>query len=333
VNLYPSAIKDDLCLLLSQKLLYIRFGKVKGAIEDGGDIYDRKTLAALRRRGFEVDTIEIERRRQFAFPTWATFIPQSVHARVAAARQQGYRIICSHEALFGAVCGIPIDLLIVHNYFPAFSFARHKLIEIYYRTGARQYLSPFFRSARHILFLSERDRRHAVLQHSGIADKSFVLFPPPSEIALHKRRMDILHVSGTENWLPKRLCRLSITELSEIRMNGFQLCDFGTATNPAFGLITDRFVVGFKLKLMQMIYSRDIIASRCDVSEDMHSIAPDYPFFAQVGSVAEALEYFRSVTLSYSPEEIDGKYESIFEKQNILSWDLMAARLVEVIYS
>jgi len=328
---YRGVGQDDQLEVDCPSVLFVCFGKLSGSKEDGGDIYDRKTLAALRRHGLNVEAVEVERQRHVGLPMWATPVPPAVRARIASAHHKGRQIICSHEALFSAVKNIPTSVLIVHNYFPAFSFPGQRLLEGYYRTGARRHFSEYFCGAGSVVFLSARDYRHAVEDFPGIASKAQILPPPPFAAPLLERRLDLVHVSGSEDWLPKRLSRLSASERAAIHDHGLVICDFGSEINPAFGLINDRFVVGFKLKLMQMIYSRDVIASLSDVSEDLHSVADNYPFFQQVGSISEALDYFGIITRGYSAKEIELRFESTHSNWKTFSWDHMALRLARLL--
>jgi len=328
---YRDVGQDDQPAVDSRSVLFICFGRTAGSKEDGGDIYDRKTLAALRRHGLNVEAVEVERQRHVGLPMWATPVPPAVRARIASAHHNGRQIICSHEALFSAVKGISASVLIVHNYFPAFSFPGRRLLECYYRTGARGHFSEHFRGAGNVVFLSARDYRRAAAAFPGISSKSQILPPPPFMAPLLERRLDLVHISGSEDWLPKRLSRLSASERAAIHDHGLVICDFGSEINPAFGLINDRFVVGFKLKLMQMIYSRDVIASLSDVSEDLHSVADNYPFFKQVGSIREALDYFGAITRRYSAKELEHHFESTHCEWNMFSWDNMASRLASLL--
>ncbi len=116
-----------------------------------------------------------------------------------------------------------------------------------------------------------------------------------------------------------------------IRSYGYLVSDFGEVISPAFGLITDRFSVGFKLKLMQMIYSRDVIASLCDLDEDVFSVAPGYPFFRRVGTVSEAVDYFQSISKDLSADAVDRSFAAASDAWNIFSWDEMARSLIGIL--
>jgi hypothetical protein len=154
--------------------------------------------------------------------------------------------------------------------------------------------------------------------------------PPPHRAPLLARRTDLIHVSGSENWLPKRLSRLTKAEIAEMNARGFAIQDFGVNMTPAFGLITDRFAVGFKLKLMQMIYCKDIIASMSDIEEDLRYISPSYPFYRKVGGVSDALDYFEHVASSNCLADIDAACDLAI-RDCIISWDQMATLLLSYV--
>ena len=308
------------------RILYVRFAREGSGAEDGADIFDRKVIDALRRAGCDVKTIEISRHRSLGLPFWAQTGPRGAGQGSDARGDVSQRIVCSHESLFGLVSSSAVDMLIVHNYFPAFEFPKQRVLQFYYRAGARQYFARSFIRAKHVVFLSARDRAYAIKDFPGLASKAHFFPPPPYPARLLERRTDVVHVSGTANWLPKRLSRLTEAESREFLSRGFLPSDFGAAIHPAFGLIQDRFVVGFKLKLMQMVYSRDVIASMCNLDQDLRSVAPRYPFYRQVPTVGDALRYFQEVARKLPISDIDAAFESSGPHQ-IPSWSDLGIQL------
>lgn len=315
---------------MSEKLLYVCFLSESPGNEDGGEIYDRKTIAALQRCGAEVEVLSVPRRKKPGIPTWVSRCPPDAARVIENGRERGQRIILSHEGLFEVDCGISVDLLIVHNYFPAFHFATRRLLTAYYRLGAKRYFSKHFQRARRIVFLSHNDLTAANKDFPYIGKKSVVLSPPPFESNRLERNMSVIHMSGTDDWLPKRLSRLSAAEYELIRLAGFTIRDFAAEECPAFGFINDQFSVGFKLKLMQMIHSRDVIAARCSIADEIENIAPGYPFYREVDSVSAAIGYFRSVAEQYSSAEIDAEFDIRLHALHIASWDDMSSRLADL---
>jgi len=112
-----------------------------------------------------------------------------------------------------------------------------------------------------------------------------------------------------------------------IRSRYYSVGDFGNAPNRAFGIITDRFSIGFKLKLMQMIYSRDVIASFTDLDEDVRQVAPDYPFYRKVGSVSEALDSFDSFGGTVPEEPLE---KAVAHLDNY-TWEYVAGQVLSAL--
>lgn len=287
--------------------------------DDGGAIFDRKTVTALRHGGADVEEIPVMRRRAVRVPTWAGRIDTS-RLRVASDEAACCKIL-SHEATFALAHEIKADALIVHNYFSRFRFPGRRDLELYYRLGAQRYYGRAFDRAVTLFFLSYRERDLAEDDFPQIRGRTTVIPPPPAPMSLSPRRTDVVHISGSEGWLPKRLSRLSDDELERFARSGFAVEDFGPRPSPAFGLITDRFTVGFKLKLMQMIACRDIIASRADIADEMEQIAPGYPFWRHVASAGEALEFFGDIRDRFAVEEIDVAFNEATPHFQVPSWN------------
>ena len=301
--------------------MHIHFYHVDGLgrdADDGGAIFDRKTVAALRQSGAAVDELPVLRRRALRLPTWAGRIETS-RLRIPTDETGGHTIL-SHEATFDLARVVNADALIVHNYFPRFRFPDRKDLELYYRLGALDHYRRAFDRTPRLFFLSHREREAAEDDFPGIRGRTIVVPPPPAPAVPSARRMGIVHVSGSEGWLPKRLSRLTDDQIARFAKAGFVIGDFDPDPSSAFGLINDRFTVGFKLKLMQMIACRDIIASCADIADEMERIAPGYPFWRQGASVDEALEYFRDIRDRLTVEEIDAAFDEAAPRWRIPSW-------------
>lgn len=299
----------------------IHFYQVDGLGRDSGDggaIFDYKTVEAIRGRGIDVEAVGVFRRRALRLPPWAGRVDEGM-LRIPA-RGVGTRTILSHEATFDLAPVVEADALIVHNYFPAFSFPGRKDLEGYYRLGARDYYRRAFDLVRHVFFLSYRERALAEQDFPVIKGRTTVIPPPPAPLELSGRRMNVVHLSGSDSWLPKRLSRLTGRDAENFTKADFAIRDFGPQPASAFGLINDRFTVGFKLKLMQMIACRDVIASCADIAEELEVIAPGYPFWRRVGSVSDALEYFCDIRDRLSAEEIDAAFDAVLPGWRLPAW-------------
>lgn len=312
--------------------MHIHFYQVDGLgreSSDGGAIFDRKTIEAIRDCGVEVEPVGVFRHRALRLPFWAGRIDQErLQCPVPGAES---RTILSHEATFGLAPVAKADALIVHNYFPAFSFPGRRDLEAYYRLGARDYYRRAFDFVRHVFFLSYRECDLAEGDFPAIRGRTTVIPPPPAPLTASERRMDVVHLSGSEGWLPKRLSRLTGRDTANFAKAGFAICDFGPQPASAFGLINDRFTVGFKLKLMQMIACRDIIASCADIAGEIEMIAPGYPFWRRVGSVDDALEYFCDVRGRFSASEIDAAFDTVLPGWRLPAWSDHGKVIVDVV--
>lgn len=303
-----------------------------GGTADGAQIYDRKLVIALQEVGVDVETIHLNRRRSFSPPFWQGWeSDQKLRSRLEAARRESAKVVISHENYFGLAHGMAVDGLIVHNYLPCFTFPRKPWLESYYHFGAQAFFRRAFDNAATLVFLSHRDHRHAVADFPDIAVRSHVIPPPARETKLRPRRVDLIHVSGSEGWLPKRLSRLTREEANTIARAGFSVSDFGERPYPAFGLITDRFSVGFKLKLMQMLHIGDAIASLADVREEIEALAPGYPFWREVSSVGEAVEWFRSLRDDLGVDLLDQRMAEAQASFRLPNWAETGQKVADIL--
>ena len=299
--------------------------------EDGAQILDKKLIAAMREDGVKVEQVSMNRRRGMQLPFWRSAYFSDIELKsIRTAKNAGARLVVSHEAFFGLSEYFPVDALIVHNYMPGFSFPSHRWLEPYYKAGSHTFMGRAFEAAKLIIFVSYRDHALAILNFPEIAGRAHVLPPPPKTIALGPRRSDVIHVSGSEQWLPKRMSRLKDMDVALLNRAGFSLLDFEDAPNPAFGIITDSFLVGFKLKLMQMINCKDVIASMVDLREEIDAIAPGYPHWCQVQSVGEAADWFLEIREVLTLSRVDSDFAESSPGWVTLNWLRTGRSLVEL---
>lgn len=316
------------------RLVYVCGRIESGADRDGAQIFDNGLLRSLDRLKIDVQEIGLDRSRSGKLPFWRSSLHQNnLLNQIANAKQEDMKLVVSHEAYFELAFGAKVDVLIVHNYMPGFSFPGLRPLEHYYQLGSVRYFESAFKGARNIVFLSHRDLKNALGNHPHIEGRSCVIQPPPKSVDLGRRRVDLVHVSGSGAWLPKRLSRLSSRSRQQFTEKGFELADFGSEPTPAFGLIHDRFVVGFKLKLMQMMYSRDVIASTVDLSDEIEAIVGKYPFWRHVSRITDAIDWFESVKKRMSADEIDEVFDEYPIERILPHWDdagAVIARLLSV---
>ncbi len=120
-------------------------------------------------------------------------------------------------------------------------------------------------------------------------------------------------------------------DLRELSAAGYRLRDLDAPVAPSFALINDRFEVGFKLKLAQMLHSRDVIASFSDLHDEVETICPANPFYRQVASVKQAISFFREIAETFGPDEIDAYYARLEAESFLPSWQDFTTRLIDLI--
>ena len=81
----------------------------------------------------------------------------------------------------------------------------------------------------------------------------------------------MLKIIGTYKWLPKKLSKLNINELNILSRKFKIIYDELNESNCS--LIEDNFTVGFKLKLMQMLFNGDIVFSRVDLKSEIENLS------------------------------------------------------------
>ena len=280
------------------KIAYVRPERVDVDAVDGGDIYHRKLLGQLRRHAETVDEVFVPAgRRRNRLPLWSQRIPPETHERIDALAGAGYAIIVSHEnilslASHSAARGCP-TFLVIQNYFPRFRFAGRPLLSLAYRLGARRYYESAFAVSRGAVFVGTNDFEAAASRHAHAPERAvrFLLaqIPPAPMTVDFAFDATLMHTAGSDAWLPKRLSRLSDAERETLsaRMTTGEYADHPRS---GFTLITDRFDVGFKLKLMQALHVGDFILSRVDLGNEIRAISPDYRWFRTYETFEEMLD-------------------------------------------
>ena len=313
------------------KILFVRCVNRNPDVVDGGIIADDRLLAQFAHQGVDVEVANVVRKRPGSLPLWASAIDPATLRRVAKARRSGRRIVLSHEGLFRIAHHGPVDALIVHNYFTHFIFRGRPLVERYFRCGSAAFYRKAFAATRSVFFVSHRERMLALKDCPTLSGRSDICTLPPRPTPRFERSDTVLHMSGNEAWMPKRLSRLTKRDLLKLAAADYRISDFDTPVTPGCALINDRFIVGFKLRLAQMLHSRDVIASFCDLQDEVENICPGNPFYRQVATVEEAIAFFQQVAQTHGPDEIDAYYARMEAASFLPSWRDYATRLIELI--
>ena len=311
------------------KILFVRFANRNEL--DGHNILDNRLLDQLLAEGIEVEVISCPQRKSLRLPLWASAINSATVNRVVEARRSGIKIVVSHEGLFQITQHSPVDALIVHNYFKRFVFRDRPLVERYFSSGSSAFYRMAFDAARCVFFISHREHRLALADFPALSGRSDICIPPPRPTPRLQRSDEVLHLSGTDGWHPKKLSRLTQDDLRKLTSAGYQIRDLDAPVAPGFAIINDRFEVGFKLKLAQMLHSRDVIASFADLYDEIENICPGNPFYRQAETVEEAISFFREIAEVHRPDEIDSYFASLESEDFLPNWRDFATALINLI--
>jgi hypothetical protein len=328
----------------------------------GDEIFDRKTIAALRASGHSVDRFHpspVERPRAVmnliaGLPHYRTRFTSESNRSAIRRLHQGYDMtVCSWEP-FDALCrGLsPPCTLILHNVtsrslpaiFPESRLAG--LAALRARKWERQCYRP--ENFATVAALSRRD-----LAYLRTLDNApdLLLLPPgmPACITLAHDAVLVneLVISGTFDWTPKRRDILAFARDYEavadrvmIRADGLPAeamqrlrplptpSAMDNASALRFGLIADRFEAGHKLKTMAYIAANQIVLSFADIGFDFAHI-PDHAFFIRkIDTVAEIAAH--AAALSSVPAALLRARFLAFQQAcaQSFTWDAVAATLL-----
>jgi len=292
----------------------------KNTSEGGGEaVFDRKIIEALRSENV-VDCLQLE--SVGAIKKIANVVSGFPHQRInyinaenvkaikSAARRASYdAIICSWESLDILAWKANIfPIMILHN------VTSDMLRRVFPKNVAGRLAAMqvalwerfLYRSTRFRAFavLSERDRE-VVLQRAPQA-KVVVLNPgAPGHRAfdLSGPLLPEIVISGTYDWYPKRrdLARFmaefieSKSTLRLIKRDDFRLTPSSVGTSPTgvrFGVVTDRFEAGFKLKILEYVADGCIVISYSEFPAELQRISDASLFLRRVGSMKEIMAVY-----------------------------------------
>lgn len=328
-------------------LLWI--GKETSGGTGGDDIYEIKAKKALVDAGRSLTNLAVPKvsrwRRIFNFLTGKPYYRElyfqpGIAAKLTQMAPQFDSVVISWEPMdIYALCGSGQKTLILHNVtsdavkqiFPDRLFA--KLLSYYARAWeTRIYNSEKVRS---IVVLSQRDR-DIVLE---IAPKKLVLVAPPGAPpatdlnAAAELRCDLV-ISGTFDWFPKKRDMQKFDlEFAEAVLT-YPVLNDGAQINDGqvrFGVITDRFAAGHKLKTMFYIANNCLVLSYCDVSSDFEDLPFSSRFIRRVNTAAQLNSAIQSVKEQWN-DELRGAF-AIFKAACLarFSWKNTAATIDEAL--
>ncbi|PTY36324.1 hypothetical protein BGP77_03175 [Saccharospirillum sp. MSK14-1] len=315
------------------KILYVCF-EWEGS--DGGAIYDKKLVRALRDTGNEVVTYKISRQKlkRALFPVWVKKIPLEVLKEIRSLAGNYENICVSHEALLEVVIELKPTLFIVHNYFPVFEFKGNKFIEELYRFGAEGAFARAFNNCENVLFLSFREFNNVKNEVNSF--KAIYLPPGVSEKTKRAERSfeyNVIERYGTTEWLPKKISSLSSGEIKKLRSYGIVISK-GKEDFRSFMLIEDRFLSGFKLKLLDGLYNGDFVLSMADLDEEIKALGLPIVPYVYIPGFSSLIDFIKDDAfgrrhICYTHNEYS-KLKSYIEDK--FSWNSIAFSLVKEVY-
>lgn len=295
---------------------------------DGRSIFDARMIESLRilECNVIVDEVELGGRRYLPrLPLWSRKT-KSVFD-VGNEADADFTIV-SHELLTEVAERAAPDAFIIHNYLPAFESKSFPLLSLYYRWQSLRYLtrgisvsgSSFVLSAREQRLAAQRASLNFTLLHPGV---------PPVTKEVGRPAQNKFKRSGTSDWWPKKKSLLSDHEVLRNFIAAGMGVD-GVGEEQMFAVIEDKFVTGFKLKLLDFLFSGHYIISRVDIAEEIISLGCDlrgYYFWNEGELPIQALQAdFQNFVKSECPRD-RRKYLS-----RHFSWLKVAARLLDEIY-
>jgi hypothetical protein len=334
----------------------------------GEEVVDRKLKAGLIKLGHQIDTyhpLPISRAREALqlslgrMPYYRARFESAESLRVIRNLSSSYDVvIASWEPFDRLALESPLPtVLLLHNITSSAIrsvFPRNLLARYLARRAARWEARAYAANVHAIATLSVNDQRYV----AGLArgTQTEVLYTPPGmppvlPLADDARFVPEIVLSGTYGWFPKRrdvlaFARDYASAPVEQRVPVFAAGlpaeaeaaisprpPTGTESSHAirFGLITDRFESGHKLKTAYYIANNNIVLSYANVMKDFEQI-PDAAFFIRkVTDMASIMRHVAEVS-AVGPAELRARLAAFKQRcQECFAWDNSARVLSESI--
>ncbi|MAR89407.1 MAG: hypothetical protein CML06_00790 [Pseudomonadales bacterium] len=97
----------------------------------------------------------------------------------------------------------------------------------------------------------------------------------------------------------------------------------------SFAIIEDKFLTGFKLKLLEILFRGDVAATFCDLKEEVEwlGLSPRESLVQQVNSTQELVRWFvRARDSGIIPGDLEIQNQKEFLEQRY-SWDQVTRRI------
>jgi hypothetical protein len=295
------------------KILFVK--KLSTGILDGGDIYDIKLINGLKKLGNEVTEYTIKQGKKGVFPFWKWQISNHDIVSINSIQGDYDKTIISHENIADLSKHIECDLYIFHNLMS--KIRGTILLAMFYRIGSKYHERKAIRNSKEVLVLSFREFS---LLRSG---KPNYCPPGINESLIQDDDKSVIFLPSSSGWMLKKLSKLGVRETSHINKY-FEIKEDNKFSR--VGIIEDKFDCGFKLRLIQMLYSCDIIITKLDYKCEINALGC---------SSKNVFRYknFTNVNFDVLLDEID--YEVNYNNRKQLSsnynWNSIATNIVNIL--
>lgn len=304
------------------KLLYIC--KDFTSMNDGGQIYDSKFFNSLKENLISVDYFFVKVKKNISLPFWKHKIEDEEINNIKKIIKEYDKIIISHETLLDLAKEVKPDLFIIHNLFSIFK-SPNIFLNIIYRLMAKKAEKSILNYSKNILVLSYREKIH--LQNTY--KKINIIVEPPGLKSIKKPSkidLNVLKITGSKEWLPKKLSSLKEHEILKLKKN-FILCDKELVESNC-SLIEENFLAGFKLKLLEMIYNGDLIFSKVDLKNEIKNLGLRDDLFFLIKDIKEISDFDTNFDIKLLKEVREKNQKILFEQYQ---WIQITKRIMEKI--
>ena len=300
------------------KILYISKDFLKKS--DGAQIYDFKICEALKKNGYEVKNYFIKYKKTITIPFWKKKIDTYQINELLSLKKDFSITIISHEILSDLVDKIKPDLFIFHNVFSIFN-SPNIILNFYYNLFSKYQEKKVILNSKNILVLSVREKKYLSSLYKSIN----IICEPPGLKSIEVPviiNFNTLKLTGSGDWLPKKLSKLKESELNILKSKFKITYDEIKETNTS--LIEENFKAGFKLKLLEMLFNGDCIYSRVDLTEEIKHLGLKTDMFYFIKNISE---------IDNKNKDLSSLSISVKYNQNLLlefyTWEKITRRIVE----
>lgn len=327
----------------------------------GDEVFDQRLITACVAEGATVDCFYPEPLSRLGqlFNCALSGLPHD-RARFATARNHRALAQAARRHRVAVVSTEPFDELLLHVRLPAIpilhnmtslalpSMVPHNPLAAFAARRARRWEERVYRSGRFgaVAVLSRRDEAYL----RGLTADTTILFTPPGMPPLvplardAKLRRELL-LCGSYGWFPKRRDVIAFARDYAVVADRLPIVADGLPPEAAglmphvlpseragsairFGLITDRFVAGHKLKTGYYLANNAIVLSFADVTEDFADI-PDHDFFIRRISDAREIGRHVAAVAAEEPRHLRARLETFKQRcAETFSWQRVARSLL-----